>query len=110
MPHRILEIGTGDGSRTMALAETLPVDGLLITIEPDPTAAAAARRRFSEAGLSDRVSVIVGEPRRFVHKVGGPFDLIVQNDDSDRDGLHDRLIALLAPSGILIRGDRTLRG
>jgi hypothetical protein len=50
--------------------------------------------------------VIVGEPLRFIHKVGGPFDLIVHNDPSDRDGLHERLMALLGPGGVLIRGDR----
>jgi predicted O-methyltransferase YrrM len=103
---RILEIGTGTGERTLALAASLPADGLLITIEGEPAAAAAARRRFSDAGLADRVAVIIGEPRRFVHKVGGPFDLIVHNDAADRDGLHERLLALLAPNGVLIRGDK----
>jgi len=106
MPNRILEIGTGDGEKTLALASTLPPDGLLITMETDPAAAASARQRFSDAGVGDRVSVIVGEPRRFLHKIRGPFDLIVQNDAGDRDGLHDKLIALLGPGGVLIRGDR----
>jgi caffeoyl-CoA O-methyltransferase len=104
--RRILEIGTGDAGNTLALAESLSPDGLLITIEPDAARAAAARQRLTEAGLDDRVSVIVGEPRRFVHKVGGPFDLIVQNDPKDADGLHDKLIALLRPGGVLIRGHR----
>jgi predicted O-methyltransferase YrrM len=102
---RILEIGTGDGDGTLALAATLPPDGLLITMEADAARATAARQRFSDAGVSDRVSVIVGEPGRFLHKIRGPFDLIVQNDPDDRSGLHQRLIALLAPGGVLIRGD-----
>ena len=104
--RRILEIGTGGGDGTLALAATVPPDGLLITMEADAASAAAARQRFSAAGLSDRVSVIVGEPARFLHKIRGPFELIVQNDPEDRDGLHERLIALLAPGGVLIRGDR----
>jgi predicted O-methyltransferase YrrM len=104
--RRILEIGTATGDGTLALAATLPPDGLLITMEPDAARAAAARQRFSDAGLADRISVIIGEPARFLHKVRGPFELIVQNDAADRDGLHDRLIALLAPGGVLIRGGR----
>ena len=104
--RRILEIGTGDGDGTLALAATLPPDGLLITMEPDAARATAARQRFSVAGVSDRVSVIVGEPGRFLHKIRGPFDLIAQNDADDRDGLHRRLMALLGPGGVLIRGDR----
>jgi predicted O-methyltransferase YrrM len=104
--RRILEIGTGDGDGTLALAAALPPDGLLITMESDPARATAARQRFSDAGVSDRVSVIVGEPGRFLHKIRGPFDVIAQNDPDDRDGLHQRLMALLAPGGVLIRGDR----
>lgn len=103
---RILEIGTGRGDRTLDLAATLPPDGLLITMEADAARAAAARQRFSDAGVSDRISVIVGEPARFLHKIRGPFDLIVQNDSDDRDGLHRRLMALLGPGGVLIRGDK----
>ena len=104
--RRILEIATGAGDGTLALAATLPPDGLLITIEADAACAAAARQRFSDAGFADRISVIVGEPGRFLHKIRGPFELIVQNDSGDRDGLHERLIALLAPGGVLIRGNR----
>ena len=74
-------------------------------MEADAVRAAAARQRFSDAGVADRVSVIVGEPARFLHKIRGPFNLIVQNDADDRDGLHPRLIALLGPGGVLIRGD-----
>ena len=103
--RNILEIGTGAGDGTLALAAALPADGLLITMEADAARAAAARQRFSDAGVAHRVSVIVGEPARFLHKIRGPFDLIVQSDSDDRDGLHDRLIALLAPGGVLIRGD-----
>ena len=103
---RILEIGTGTGDRTLDLAATLPADGLLITMEADATRAAAARRRFVEAGVADCVSVIVGEPGRFLHKIRGPFDLVVHNDAEDRDGLHQKLMALLAPGGVLIRGDK----
>ena len=102
---RILEIGTANGEETLKLAATLPPDGLLITMEADPARASEARKRFSDAGLADRISVIVGEPKRFLHKIRGPFDVIVQNDPEDRDGLHDKLIALLAPGGVLIRGN-----
>ena len=106
MVKRILEIGTGNGEGTLALAATLPTDGLLITMEADAARTAEARRRFAEAGIADRVNVIAGEPRRFLYKIRGPFDLIVHNDPDDRDALHDKLIAMLAPGGVLIRGDK----
>lgn len=98
MPKRILEIGTGTGEGTLALAASLDADGLLITIEPDASLAAAARRRFAEAGYGDRISVIVGEPARFLHKIRGPFDLIVSRPDTN---LRARLEGLLAAGGIM---------
>ena len=110
MARRILEIGTGDGERTLALAAQLVVDGLLITMEADPSRAAGARERFQATHHADRITVIVGEPARFLHKLRGPFDLIVDNDPGNEAALHDRLMHLLGPGGVLIRGDRKYSG
>lgn len=101
---RILEIGTGDGSATLQLASALPADGMLITIEGDPAAAAKARQSFATAGHGDRISVIAGLPSRFLHKVSGPFDLVFENCDSGAP--RDRLLALLRSGGVLITADR----
>jgi caffeoyl-CoA O-methyltransferase len=106
MLTRILEIGTGTGESTVALAQQLAPDGRLITMQSDPSLTVLAREHIAAAGLAGRVSVIVGEPRRFLHKIRGPFDLIVQNDADDLDHLHDRLLALLRPGAVLIRGGR----
>ena len=101
---RILEIGTGEGHTTVQLASALPNTGMLITIEADPAVAAAARRRFAAEGYADRISVIVGQPSRFLHKVSGPFDVLFENGDSGAP--LDRLLALLRAGGVLIRADR----
>ena len=97
MPKRILEIGTGNGEATLLLAASLDADGLLITMEPDARLAAEARRRFAAAGFGDRISVIVGEPSRFLHKLRGPFDLIVQRRPDH--ALRERLEGMLAADG-----------
>src|SRR5690349_5223285 len=99
MAKKILEIGAGNGEGTLVLAASLDADGLLIAIEPDPSLAAEARRRFADAGLSDRISVIVGEPSRFLHKSRAPFDLIVQRQPDAN--LRSRLEGLLAAGGIM---------
>jgi predicted O-methyltransferase YrrM len=102
--RRILEIGTHDGETTLQLAAALPPDGMLITMEANAAVAATARQRFAEAGYGDRISVIVGVPSRFLHKVSGPFDVVFENDASG--ALHDRLLALLREGGVLITADR----
>ena len=48
----ILEIGTLGGYSTIWLARALPAGGRLITLEADPTHAAAARANLARAGLA----------------------------------------------------------
>ena len=105
---RILEIGTGDGSAALSMASALPADGMLITMEAEPSAAAAARLIFADAGHAERISVIVGDPLRFLHKVRGPFDLIVHR--GDLDPVRARLLALLRSGGVLISANPKYSG
>jgi len=101
--RRILEIGTAIGYSTLWMATALPADGALITMEYDAGRAARARDHFAAAGVADRVSVIVGDATRFLHKVGGPFDLIFQDSDKKLyEPMLDRLIELLRPGGLLV--------
>jgi predicted O-methyltransferase YrrM len=101
--RRILEIGTAIGYSWIWLARALAADGMLYTMESDADRAAEARRNFERAGLSARVSVIVGDAARMVAKVAGPFDVIFQDGDKRLyEPLLDRLVALLRPGGLLI--------
>lgn len=99
---RILEIGTCIGYSTLWLATALPANGQLISLERDAARAARARGHFAAAGFADRISVIVGDAMRFLHKVAGPFDLIFQDADKQQyEPMVDRLVDLLRPGGVL---------
>jgi predicted O-methyltransferase YrrM len=101
--RRVLEIGGGIGYSAIWLARALPPDGLLVSFEIDPARARAATANFTRAGVSDRANVIVGDAQRLMSKVSGPFDLIFNDGDKPQhDALHDRLVALLRPGGLLI--------
>ena len=101
--RRILEIGTAIGYSTLWLASALPADGVLVTMEYDAARASRARAHFAAAGVADRVSVIVGDATRFLHKVAGPFDFIFQDSDKQLyEPMLDRLIELLGPGGLLV--------
>src|SRR6187401_3160955 len=79
--QNILEIGTAIGYSAIWMAQAMPADGQLISMELSAERAATARVNLERAGLSPRVSVIVGDAMRFLHKVSGPFDLIFQDGD-----------------------------
>jgi predicted O-methyltransferase YrrM len=101
--RRILEIGTAIGYSGIWLAGALPTDGALLTMEQDEPRARQAREHFARAGLSDRVSVIVGDAQRMLAKVSGPFDLIFQDGDKQMYGpMLDALVGLLRPAGLLV--------
>lgn len=101
--RRVLEIGTGYGYSALALASGMDVQGSLFTIEFKPARAEVAREHITQAGLADRVNVMIGDARRLVHKVAGPFDLILVDSDKQLfEALHDRTVALLRPGGVLV--------
>jgi len=100
---RILEIGTAIGYSGIWLAGALPADGMLVTMELDEGRASEARENFARAGVSSRVSVVVGDVQLKIAKVAGPFDLIFQDGAKQLySPLLDRLVALLRPGGLLI--------
>lgn len=100
---RILEIGTAVGYSGIWLAGALPAGGMLITMEMNEARAQEARENFARAGLSDRVTLIVGDATLKIAKVAGPFDLVFLDTDKRLYGpLLDRLVALLRPGGLLV--------
>jgi predicted O-methyltransferase YrrM len=100
---RVLEIGTAIGYSAAWMATALPPGGVLITLERQQDRAEAARRHFDVAGVADRVSVMIGDASRYLHKLAGPFDLIFQDGDKMQYGpMLDRLVALLGPRGVLV--------
>jgi predicted O-methyltransferase YrrM len=100
---RVLEIGTCIGYSGVWMAGALPNGGLLITMESDRQRADQARESFANAGLADKINVIVGDAQRMLHKVSGPFDVIFQDGDKKLYGpMLDKLVRLLRPGGLLV--------
>ena len=100
---RILEIGTCIGYSGIWLARALPTDGMLFTMEMDDDRARLAKANFAKAGVSDRVSIMVGDAQLKIAKVAGPFDLIFQDGAKPLYlTLLDPLVQLLRPGGLLV--------
>ena len=101
--RKILEIGTAIGYSASCMAQAMPAGGHLFTMEIDADRAATARANVERAGVADKVSVIVGDASRFLHKVAGPFDLIFQDGSKQLyEPLLDRLVEHLRPGGVLV--------
>ena len=103
--RNILEIGTSHGFSAiwmgLGLEET---DGRLTTVEIDSERYGLARKHVSEAGLSERITLIKGDAHKEVIKLAGPFDFVFL--DADKEGQVDYFNRLypkkLLPGGILL--------
>jgi predicted O-methyltransferase YrrM len=102
--RNVLELGTSQGFSAiwmgLALEET---GGRLTTIEIDRERYDAARGHVSEAGLSQRITLINGDAHMEVGKLAGPFDFVFM--DADKEGQMDYFKKLFPkkflPGGIL---------
>jgi predicted O-methyltransferase YrrM len=79
-PKNILEVGTLYGYSAIlmaaAAADTLQADGKLVTIEIDRSIADIARKNIDDAGLSEKINVIVGNALEIISRLDLKFDLL----------------------------------
>jgi predicted O-methyltransferase YrrM len=75
-PRQILEIGTFTGYSAICLAAGLSADGHLHTIEIDDELTDATLAFFEKAGLSDKITLHVGDALEIIPQLDVIFDLV----------------------------------
>lgn len=103
--ENVLEVGTAYGFSTTWIALGLEeTNGRLTTIEIKPDRVESAKQRIAAAGLSGRVTCLLGDAHQLVPTLTGPFDLVFLN--ADKSGLLDYFQKLypakLAAGGLLL--------
>ncbi len=109
-PALVVEIGTLFGYSAIWMARALPPGGRLITIESEARHAAVARENLAAAGLSDTVTVRVGDARELLVGIGAPVDAVFV--DADKPSYPTYLAwarQALAPGG-LFAADNAFQG
>jgi len=111
-PKRILEIGTLGGYSTLWLGATLIAEGKLISIESNEYHAVIARENIQNAGMGDKIEVILGEAMEIlkvlVAKGEAPFDLIFIDADKANYCSYLELCLQLSRSGTVILSDNLI--
>ena len=99
---RILEVGCGLGYSALWLAWGSAPDGRVETVEQDEEHARLARVHFKEAGVGDRVQVLLGPARDVLPGLSGPYDFtFVDSDWVDYPALLEHFIRVLRQGGLL---------
>jgi predicted O-methyltransferase YrrM len=110
----ILELGTLGGYSSIWLARALPQGGRLVTLELDPRNAEVASANILNAGLAQRVQILIGPARetlRELHAEGaGPFDMIFIDADKQNNPIYLQRSLKLSRPGTLIVADNVVRG
>lgn len=112
--RRVLEIGTLAGFSTTYLARGVGPAGRVVTLELDPTHAAVARRNLDEAGVGERVEVVIGDAHATLARLaeGGaqPFDAVfIDAEKAGYPAYLEAVLALVEP-GALIVADNVVWG
>ena len=108
----VLEVGTFTGYSAICLARGLPEGGRLTCLELEPEYARIARANLDEAGVGERVEIVVGPAADSLEAMPAEprFDLVFL--DADKDGYpayYELILPRLKPNGLLLI-DNTLFG
>jgi caffeoyl-CoA O-methyltransferase len=111
--RRIVEVGTAYGYSTLWMALGQPVDGTIVTIDPDRARTDLARGWWRDAGIADERITVVNAKALEAFAAGeaalaGPFDLaFIDALKPEYQRYFDALIPRLAP-GALVVADNVL--
>ena len=75
-PGHILEIGTYTGYSTLCLAEGLPENGKIDTLEIDVELEDMIREYFSQSPLNEKINLIIGDALEIVPTLDTVYDLV----------------------------------
>ena len=75
-PVRILEVGTAVGYSALLMAQVMPEDAHITTIEKYEPRIPVAREHFREAGMENRITLLEGDAQEILQTLTGTFDFI----------------------------------
>lgn len=107
----VVEIGTSVGYSGLWFYLVLKkTGGKLTTFEIDERRAAQAKKNFERAGVSDIVTIVLGDAHQTVTQLKEPIDVLFL--DADKTGYIDyfeKLSPLVRPGGVVIAHNMTPR-
>ncbi len=101
--RRVFELGSAIGYSTIWLARAVGPEGRVFYTDGSEENAAEARRNLEEAGVADRVTVLVGDALARLAEMEGELDLVF--NDVDKEGYPEVLrqaVPRLRAGGLLV--------
>lgn len=107
----ILEIGSFTGYAAIALAQGMPTDGKLHTIEVDDEKEDIIRRYIEKAKLEDIIELHIGKALDIIPSLNTLYDIVfVDADKINNDAYFELCLPLLRRGGLLLIDNVLWRG
>src|SRR5688572_9425921 len=102
-PRRILEIGTYMGYSALCLAEGLPEDGKIVTLDIQPETREVAKEFWARTPLYSRIESYLGNALEIIPMLGETFDLVfIDADKPNYANYYDLIFPHLKVGGIIL--------
>lgn len=110
-PHRVLEIGTAVGYSAILMADNLPKDSSIVTVERYKKHADIAVDNVFASGYEKKIRVIEGEAAEVLSWLDGGFDFVFLDAAKGQyiEFLPD-IMRLLNPGGVLLSDNILYKG
>jgi caffeoyl-CoA O-methyltransferase len=109
--RRILEIGTFSGYSALAMAEALPADGHIDTLELSREHVAKATEHITRVGESERITIHEGLALDSLAQLQGPYDMaFIDADKSAYPAYYEAVVSLMRPGGLIVADNVLRRG
>jgi len=102
-PKRILEIGTYTGYSALCLAEGLPDEGKLITIDVNEELQARVQGYFNDSNYKGQIDYRIGDAMELIPTLPDMWDLVfIDADKKNYLNYYDLVIERMNPGGIIL--------
>ena len=107
-PKRILELGTYSGYSALCMAEALPADGILHTIEHDDELEDFILENINGSEFSSKIKLHIGDALEEIAKQNETFDLVfIDADKRQYTAYYEAVLPKLRVGGFIL-ADNTL--
>lgn len=100
---RVLEFGTFTGYSALAMAESLPEDGELTTLDINPKTVEKGKKYWEKSPHGKKITSLIGSALESIQKIKGPIDMAFIDADKENYSFYlEESLKLLSPNGIIV--------
>ena len=98
-----LEVGTFTGYMALKMAEAMPEDGRVFTLELDEQTASFAQKYFDQADWGKKITLMQGNALKAIERIEAKLDLtFIDADKINYTHYYEKALSLTRPGGLIL--------